>query len=93
MKKIITEHSWYGCETGCCGYRVSFYEDDKIKHDHFWFDHFDTISEIFDAIDEEINRSGWLKDWKDVKIRDFQDMHCPEYNSEPIEDVLIESLI
>ena len=38
--KIIVYHSYYGCDTGCCGHTVEIQDDDgkRIKEE-FAFDH------------------------------------------------------
>jgi hypothetical protein len=48
--KIIVYHTWYGCDTGCCGHGVYLYNEEPSKDDvedypsgydqrHFVFDH------------------------------------------------------
>jgi hypothetical protein len=30
--KVVVEHGWYGCETGCCGYWIkATYEDGSTR--------------------------------------------------------------
>lgn len=36
--KIVVLHSSYGCDTGCCGHVIQFYDGDDVD-EHFEFDH------------------------------------------------------
>lgn len=37
--KIDITHRWYGCETGCCGHRVTAEIDATHETDQFFFEH------------------------------------------------------
>lgn len=38
--KILVYHTYYGCDTGCCGHRIEFYPTDDDKcYQSFEFDH------------------------------------------------------
>ena len=38
--KVIVYHSYYGCETGCCGHRIELQEDNgKVVNSDFSFFH------------------------------------------------------
>lgn len=39
MTKISVEHTWYGCDTGCCGHSVTRTEDDGLEYEKFFFEH------------------------------------------------------
>lgn len=34
-KRIVVQHDWYGCDTGCCGTKFVF-EDDEIEMHIDW---------------------------------------------------------
>lgn len=37
--RIVVGHGWYGCETGCCGHRVTVFVDGEERGSAFTFDH------------------------------------------------------
>jgi len=37
MARIIVFHSYYGCDTGCCGHTVELKNDDGTTKEHFEF--------------------------------------------------------
>lgn len=44
---------YYGCESGCCGYRFYVYDDrDELIDEQFEFIHPDTIEELVAVIKE-----------------------------------------
>ena len=61
--KVVIEHGWYGCDTGCCGTVFELWDDDgKMIDRTFQFDHYDTEAEaiaeaktLYDAIEFEVN--------------------------------------
>lgn len=65
------EHSWYGCETGCCGYRAEYANGAS----DFYFDHPNTLSELARICRE-----------KGEPIV-FGDVHCAEYGETPKNDL------
>jgi hypothetical protein len=41
--KVRVLHSYYGCDTGCCGHRIEI--DGEEVDDSFEFDHFDGLDD------------------------------------------------
>lgn len=39
MTSVIVFHSYYGCDTGCCGHTVRLTRDDGTEKEKFEFDH------------------------------------------------------
>lgn len=39
MARIVIYHSYYGCDTGCCGHTVELTEDDGTEKEEFTFSH------------------------------------------------------
>lgn len=37
--QIKVSHDWYGCETGCCGHRVTRTDDDGNEDEKWFFEH------------------------------------------------------
>ena len=70
-KETHVEHSWYGCETGRCGYRAERADGSS----DFYFDHPNTLSEL-----ARICRK------KDEPVV-FGDVHCGEYGETPTNDL------
>lgn len=64
-------HDWYGCETGCCGYRAEY----AAGGESFYFDHPSTLSELA-ALCREAGESIA-----------FGAVHCPEYGETPMNDL------
>jgi hypothetical protein len=73
--KLIVYHSWYGCETGCCGHIVESTEnsDHKLLH-KFHFDH--PSGDDFKKFAEDLVRNQYGEkhvkdlDWENCKIVD-----------------------
>lgn len=38
MYKVRVYHSYYGCETGCCGHRIEI-SDNEVTEERFQFEH------------------------------------------------------
>lgn len=72
MKKIKILHSYYGCDTGCCGHIIEV--DGEADHGSFTFHHFDelkplgVLDQIVDAVDGQ-NRVAVSKELRDYVLR------------------------
>jgi len=72
MTKIIVYHTFYGCDTGCCGHEISI-DDHRV---HFDFDHpsskEDVVKWAKNLLVEELGEEH-LKDvdWENSLICDY----------------------
>lgn len=59
MATVRVYHSYYGCETGCCGHRivVSDYPD-GLERERFEFDHPDTVGSAM-MLAQEVIKERW----------------------------------
>lgn len=73
MKTIVVYHSYYGCDTGCCGHRIELLIDGESQGEHFSFDH----PPGDPPTDEQ------LREWaKELLIEEFGEEHCADLDWE-----------
>lgn len=71
-KKIVVQHDWYGCETGCCGTAFVFFDDD-VEFDRDWeFEHFTKEEAHGEATTKRATRGD---EWNDVPI-ELGELRC-----------------
>jgi len=64
--KILVYHSYYGCDTGCCGHRIEFHpEDDDSGYECFEFGH----------CPEDVEPKQFARDLAEEYIRDPYDYY------------------
>lgn len=75
MTSVIVYHSSFGCETGCCGHRVTLTRDDGTEDEKFEFAH-PGVGEDYRAYAEELVRDTFGEehvadlDWDNCVIVD-----------------------
>lgn len=80
MIKVRVYHSYYGCETGCCGHVIEL-EDGIKRRSHFEFTHpygAESIKDWARQQAESVIKSRWPEcldsiDWESINIEDVSD--------------------
>ena len=83
MKVLRVYHSYYGCETGCCGHRIDFETADG-EREEFTFGHPDenaTREELIAWAKKEFERELGTAhcadlDWSQVDLSEVKDWRC-----------------
>lgn len=75
MKRVIVYHSYFGCDTGCCGHTVELIDENgNIIQNKFEFDHpfgEDKLEFVKNLIEETFGKEHIADlDWKHCIIED-----------------------
>lgn len=71
---VIVYHSYYGCETGCCGHRVEIKYEDGTERDVFEFEHGKGIEFAKKLVKNEFGEEHVKDlDWENCEIIDGDD--------------------
>jgi hypothetical protein len=60
-KKVIVFHSFYGCDTGCCGHVVQVGDEEHFQFAHPWDDVYDLSGP---------DREERMRKWAEELVRD-----------------------
>ena len=71
-KKIVVQHDWYGCDTGCCGTAFVFKDDEIEMHRDWEFEHFTKEEARCDAATKRAKRGD---EWSDAEI-ELGELRC-----------------
>ena len=74
MNTITVYHSYYGCDTGCCGHRIELFKDGESQGEHFVFDH---------PLSSDEKDTEKMREWaKKLLIEEFGEEHCADLDWE-----------
>lgn len=72
--EICGNHSYYGCDSGCCGYKLVLYDKDGGEvYEKFYFSHPDNDDDAIDLLLEDSIFDGKEHFIKNLK-REFDDL-------------------